>query len=47
MGFTDLNSNYFKKLLENVSKEQKSIFLLFSIFPLDSLTSSSFSPLTL
>ena len=28
MAFTDFNSNYLNKLLENISKEQKSIFLL-------------------
>ena len=28
MNLTDFNSNYLNKLLENVSKEQKSIFLL-------------------
>ena len=28
MDFTDFNSNYLNKLLENISKEQKSIFLL-------------------
>ena len=28
MEFADFNSNYLNKLLENISKEQKSIFLL-------------------
>ena len=28
MALTDFNSNYLNKLLENISKEQKSIFLL-------------------
>ena len=28
MDLTDFNCNYLKKLLENISKEQKSIFLL-------------------
>ena len=28
MGLTDVNRNYLNKLLENISKEQKSIFLL-------------------
>ena len=28
MDFTDFNCNYLNKLLENTSKEQKSIFLL-------------------
>ena len=27
MGLTDFNCNYLNKLLENISKEQKSIFL--------------------
>ena len=28
MGLTDFNCNYLNKLLENISEEQKSIFLL-------------------
>ena len=28
MDFTDFNCNYLNKLLENISKKQKSIFLL-------------------
>ena len=28
MGLADFNSNYLNKLLENISKEQKSMFLL-------------------
>ena len=28
MGLTDFNCNYLNKLLQNISKEQKSVFLL-------------------
>ena len=36
MDLIDFNSNYLNKLLENISKEQKSIFLLrdFNVNPL-------------
>ena len=37
MGLTDFNCNYLNKLLENISKEQKSVFLLgdFNVNPLN------------
>ena len=59
MDLTDFNCNYLNKLLENISKEQKSIFLLgdFNVNLLnehnqtneflDSLASNSFIPLIL
>ena len=58
MDLTDFNCNYLNHLLENVSKEQKSIFLLadFNVNQnqnnqtnkfLDSLASNSFLPLIL
>ena len=54
MDFADFNCNYLNKLLENISKGQKSIFLLgdFNVNLLtneylDSLASNSFIPLIL
>ena len=57
MDFTDFNCSYLNKLLENISKEQKSVFLIgdFNVNLLNynehnqtnSLASNSFIPLIL